>query len=239
MTDMLCDECPVRDDAIYRSAAGNDWAEIEAARIGCVSLPKGHLLMPDQRECAYLYTIIEGWAYSYSLLADGRRQILTYHTNGDLLTIPTLTCSGVKASVRCLTEVRACQFDAEKMRQILQASPRINKGLFEYLGEQKRQCDFRLVELGALTAEEAIAALILSITRRVRRSGVESDEIQFPLRLAEIADTVGITEVHAGRIVRSLEKKGAIARRDSASMFVDEAYLQEVAREAEPVLFPA
>lgn len=238
MSEMLCDQCPVRDDAIYRSAAGSDWAEIEAARIGCVTLPKGHLLMPDQRECAYLYTIIEGWAYTYSLLADGRRQILTYHTKGDLLTIPTLTRAGVKASVRCLTEVRACQFDAEKMREVLQSAPQLNKGLFEYLGEQKRQCDFRLIELGALTAEEAIAALILSITRRARQSGEEAGEIRFPLRLAEIADTVGITEVHAGRIVRNLEKKGAIARRDSASMFVNEAYLQEVAREAEPILFP-
>lgn len=202
-----------------------------------MTLPKGHLIMPDQRDCAHVYTIIEGWAYSYSLLADGRRQILVYYSSGDLLTIPTLTGTGIKASVRCLTEVKACQFDVEKMRSVLQANPRITKGLFEYLGEQKRQYDFRLIELGALNAEEAIAALILSIAKKAQRTAPDSAEIQFPLRLAEIADTVGITEVHAGRIIRNLEKKGAIARREPATLFVDEAQLQAVASEAEPLLF--
>lgn len=73
--------------------------------------------------------------------------------------------------------------------------------------------------------------------KKAWRTAPDSAEIQFPLRLAEIADTVGITEVHAGRVIRSLEKKGAIARKEPASLFVDEAHLQAVASEAEPLLF--
>ena len=54
------------------------------------------------------------------------------------------------------------------------------------------------------------------------------DEFVFPLRLSDIAETLGITAVHAGRVIRGLEKKKAIWRKDRQHLGVDERVLRSV-----------
>lgn len=235
---MKCSECPVRGYTIYRSIDPDEWKGLEQARSGHLTFKRGQVIMEDHRRSDSVYTLVKGWAYYYALLADGRRQILHFFQPGDFMTIPALTEDGIRASVRCLTDVAACRFDKVKFRELLRQSQKFNDGLFEYVSVLRRDNESRLIELGTLKAEERVAALILEFVRRARGRGESGGEIEFPLHLIEIAEAVGITEIHAGRVIRGLERKGAITRTNCGTLKIDEAQLGEIISAARPVLFP-
>lgn len=234
---MDCSSCPVRGVALYRSAAPDQWDLLNKARIGAASFKKGQLIMADQRESRFAYTITEGWAFSFTLLKDGRRQILDYYTMGDFLTLSTLGQQGIRASVRSLTAVKACKFEVSTLHKLLCSNHHFNPGVLDYISEKKSLCDSRLTTLGALNAEEAIAVLILTFVSRAGVKPEGEEPALFPLRLAEIADAVGITEIHAGRIIRRLEGLGAIERLGTRGFRVDAGRLRHVAQEADAILF--
>ena len=236
---MECVSCPVRQYTIYRSVPESELEKLFEARLGVSTLDRGQLIMEDQRETPYVYTLRSGWAYSFALLSDGRRQILSFFHPGDFLTTSALLGEGLRASVRCLTEVELCKFDKKKLRAFFRKSEVADNGLFEYLGAEKRLCDERMIELGALSAEEAVASLITEFVLAAKKRGCEASEIPFPLRLAEIAETVGITEIHAGRIIRGLERRGAIQRTKAGGIKADEAALQSILTAAGRLFLPA
>jgi CRP-like cAMP-binding protein len=65
--------------------------------------------------------------------------------------------------------------------------------------------------------------------RRQLGSKPAEGEVLFPLRLSDIADTVGVTEVHAGRLMRHLEAQGLVERRSSNLLFVNRRALEAFA----------
>lgn len=234
---MECSKCVFRGMAIYRAAGPALMGAVAKARQGSASFNKGQLIMADQREGRSVYTVTSGWAFTYVLLKDGRRQILDYHTVGDFLTLPTLLQSGIRASVRALTDVEACCFDVDVLRDLLHQHDELMPGVLSYLGEKKTQSDARLTTLGALSAEEAIAVLIMTFVERAATRAEDDTPILFPLKLAEIADAVGITQIHAGRVIRRLEERGALERRGNEGFAVDLDSLRQVTQEVAPVLF--
>ena len=236
---MECVDCPVRRYTLYSSASDEDLINLNSARLGDLKYGRGRLIMEDQRDAAYVYTLRSGWAYAYSLLSDGRRQILNFFHPGDFLTLPGLFGKGIRASVRSVTEVHLCQFDKAKLQNLLMESKTTVPGLYEYLGFQKRGCDERMIRLGALNAEEAVAALILEFVHEAKKRESADDDVRFPLKLVEVAETVGITEIHAGRVIRELERKGAILRTKPGWLKVKESDLSTILAPVERLLASA
>ena len=225
---MECSNCPVRRLSIYRSASEEDIAALKRLRLGVVNQEKGQLIMADEREGDSVYTILSGWAYSFALLGDGRRQILSIFHPGDFLSISRLYGHGIRASVRALTQVSLCKFDAKELWALLKKSQAADAGVFEYLGNYKRLRDRQLIQLGALDAEEALASLMLEFADAARQLNQSAQELQFPLRLVEIAEFIGVTEIHAGRVFRELESKGAFQRTKPGFIKVNEEKLRSI-----------
>ena len=175
-------DCPISAFALYRTASQVDADALLKTRIGLLKLDRGRLIMEDQRAALHVYTLQSGWAYSYVLLSDGRRQILDFFHPGDFLTMSSLFGQGLRASVRCLTAVELCQFDKIELRSLFMDSNSMREGLCEYVGVQKRECDVRMIQLGILSAEEAVASLILEFAEATTKRGSDANEFPFLLR---------------------------------------------------------
>lgn len=225
---MSCSLCPIRQYAIYCAATEEEFERIAAIRRATLSLNKGHLIATGSRTDPYVYSLIEGWAYSFALLRDGRRQILDIHSEGDLIIIPGLKGAGLQVGVRCLTTVKVCQFEKKQFFRIFAESRTLSAQLTSYFEAQKTKYEARLLELGVLGAEEAVASLIFSMLRRSRQRGNMGNVIEFPLRLGEIAESIGITSIHAGRVMRDLEKRQIIKRADGDQLIVNEDLLTQL-----------
>ncbi len=223
---MKCEDCRARSAAIYCTAAGSELEEVAQARLRVEQFEKGAMIVADEAKSAHVFTLRSGWAYRYALLGDGRRQILDFFGEGDFLTLGMLAGSRVRSAVRALTVVTVCRFARESLLAVIDRHPHLRRGVLAHLRSQQERADRRCLRLGALNAEEAVASLILEFARRSGAEDEDGDIVPFPLTLSLIADAIGITEIHAGRIVRGLERAGAIERLKGNRLRLDPDRLQ-------------
>lgn len=225
---MNCRSCKIREFAIYQSATESELDQVMGCRKAMLTFKKGQLVADGVKNSQFVGTIYSGLAFSFALLNDGRRQIISFYREGDIVFPPEIFARGMQGGVRALTDCVVCQFDKNQFLEIIKSSNALVSSYFSYWFDCKKTYEERLIQLGMLNAEEAVASLVGAFLRRQRERGGMENRITFPLRLGHIAEAVGITEIHAGRIMRTLEKRDVIKRDGPDHLIVDEYLLQQI-----------
>ncbi len=181
-------------------------------------LPAKRNILREEREADEIFTLFDGWAFTYKLLPDGRRQILDFLLPGSFLGLHVLWFKAMPHSVQSLTPVSLCVFDKEKFRDLLRRKPEYEWELLRYTTSGQASSDERLSDLGRRTAKERIARLVLKIHDQSDSRGMVKDgAFPFPLRQEHIADALGLTKVHVSRTLQALRQEGLLEMgRDTA-----------------------
>ena len=72
-----------------------------------------------------LYVVKHGWAFSYTDLPDGRRQIVKIHHPGDVIGFPDVALKHSTTTLRTVEEVCLCPFPKTALDEILRESPKL------------------------------------------------------------------------------------------------------------------
>lgn len=125
----------------------------------------------------------EGWAYRFSTLSGGRRQILNFLLPGDLFSFTSVFEDRLSFSVDALTEVRVLELRRAEVKRRLASSRSLREKWIEGVAHQARIADELLVSLGQRTAEERVGYLILQLMRRMAAKGLANERrCYFPLK---------------------------------------------------------
>lgn len=151
------------------------------------------------RETDQLYRLIDGWAFDARILADGRRQIVSFLLPGDLVNAGAVLGDRDGFPVYALTDLSVARDQDHTSGDALPA----------VLTQMTRLGD-QVVSLGRRTAYERIAAFLLQIAERLdeSRGGAAGQRYLVPLRLEHLADHLGLSVVHVSRTLRQLREHG-------------------------------
>ena len=132
--------------------------------------------------------------------------------------------------VEALTGVETRSFTATRMLEAFQASPRLGLALNWLAGMDERQLDEQIMRIGKRGAAERMAHLFLELHKRQMHVGIADWEARFlPLTQPILADTLGMSHVHANRSFRTLVREGMVSLRDHDICLLDINELAEVA----------
>ena len=177
-----------------------------------------------------VFVLCKGWGYRFSVLSDGRRQILGFLLPGDLLAVTSVFEQRFSFSVEALTEVKIKGFRRTEVMRQLVSSPALRAKWADSVARQIRGTDELLIVLGQCTAEVRVAYLILHLTRRMQAQGLAIDHrYRFPLKQTHIADTLGITSECVCRVLGRLRKHGILALSGGYLEILDFAELERIA----------
>jgi CRP-like cAMP-binding protein len=161
------------------------------------------------------FVVLEGWAFSYKMLRDGRRQIVGFHLPGDLCAADHGILKQTDHSLAALTPVRLAAIKPGHIEKMVAASPRIAKALWANeitAGMIQREW---ITNLGQRSAYERIAHLLCELHARLRITGLaRADSFELPARQAHLAEAAGISAVHVNRMLRQLRTDGLVEFRD-------------------------
>lgn len=224
-----CNTCPVRRFASYSEAPAGSLKFLQSARAGERLLPPKHNIYREEREADEVFTLYDGWAFTYKLLPDGRRQILDFLLPGSFIGLHMLWFKAMPHSVQSLTPVSLCVFDKEKFRDLLKRKPEYGWELLKYSASCQALSDERLSDLGRRTAKERIARLVLVLHDLLAVRGmVNGDSFPFHLRQEHIADALGLTKVHISRTLQGLRHEGLLEIDRQTATILDFRGLREL-----------
>lgn len=162
--------------------------------------------------CGIIYTLLAGWAFLYSLLEDGRRQILQFALPGAILGVDLLNGGQATYGIEALTEVTVSMLPHKAVEPLTRDHPELGLLLAELASRDRNLSYEHLTSLGRRSARERVAHLLLELFIRSHAQwpGHRIEEMHLPLTQEHIGDATGLTGVHVNRILRDLRNDGIV-----------------------------
>jgi CRP/FNR family transcriptional regulator len=202
-----CAHCRVRAVSICAVLEADELAVLEdLSQPAC--MPARATLFSQDDQADAVFNITEGMVRLYKLLPDGRRQIVGFALPGDFLGLALLDRYGVSADA--VAETKVCRFDRKAFSSYLDAKPHLLRRLHEFASHELSLAQDQMVLLGRRSAEERLAAFLVSLRERLARIGQTSVTLPLPMTRQDIADFLGLTIETVSRTLTKLAKDKVI-----------------------------
>lgn len=172
-----------------------------------------------QGEILHPRAFVAGWASRETVLADGRRQIISFIVPGDLIGVAPGQPRPATHSIVALTA--GATVDAEVLRKAVGRAVDDGAGIGDALRAlatvEEAMARDQIVRLGRQTAYERVAHLFLELHGRAATVGLaDGRRFNFPLTQEMMADALGLSVVHVNRTVQQMRREGVIEWRAGA-----------------------
>lgn len=173
---------------------------------------RGSNLIAEGDKSDSLFLILEGWAFRYKHLEDGRRQIMAYLIPGDLCDIRVFMFEEMDHSIGLLSDAKVLKISAAEMLELLDRFPRIERALLWAALVDEATLREWLMNLGQRSALHKIGHLFCELGVRMHVVNLVDAEYLFdlPLTQTELADTTGMTTMQVQRSLKTLRKAGLV-----------------------------
>jgi len=204
-----CLACPLRLRPAFKDKSDEEIRFIQSMKTDHRQLPAGADIIHPGQEDAELYTLFSGWAFRYKSLPDGRRQILNFLLPGDLVGLQAALLSAAQHGIESLTEVELCVFPRRRTYDLFARMPALAYEIAWLGSREESLIDENLTSVGQRSAQERIAALLISLYRRADALGLVSENgFTFPLTQQQLADALGLSLVHTSKTWSRLRRAG-------------------------------
>lgn len=182
---------------------------LHARRVGA-----GQPLLHEGQHPSHCLLLLQGFACRSKTLADGRRQIVSFHLPGDILDLAGLLLGRMDHEVRALTSATVALVPGATVLDWVRHRPGLNLLLWRDMLIDASIWREWVLNVGRRTAHQRVAHLLCELVARLRAAGLAADYgCELPVSQVELADATGLSAVHVNRVVQEMRAEGLIESR--------------------------
>lgn len=207
-----CLECAVRESALCQVLDARQLADLNRHSFR-KRFSHGQVIAGLAAAEDWCATILEGVVKLTKSLPDGRQQIVALLFPSDFLGRPFKT-TGPHAA-EAATDVELCCYERRYFEALLAEQPRLKQLFLERTLDAVDAAREWMLLLGRKNARERVAALLLTLYRRMQPQGDAErpcGHLELPLSRAEMADCLGLRLETVSRQLRLLQGAGVLER---------------------------
>jgi CRP-like cAMP-binding protein len=158
--------------------------------------------------------LLSGFACTYKLTGQGKRQILAFNVPGDITDLQSLHLRVLDNSVGTLTPCRVGFITHEALRDLCERYPRITAAFWRETLIDAAVFREWVMNVGRREASQRMAHIFCELVVRLRAVGLADDHsCDLPITQAEFADAAGLSTVHVNRVLQAMRAEGLIELR--------------------------
>jgi len=168
------------------------------------------------------FAVLEGCTATYKMTGDGKRQIMAFHSPGDIPDLQSLQLKVLDSSLATLTQCWVGFIQHEVLRDLCRRHPRINDALWRETLIDAAIFREWMTNIGRRDAYNRIAHHFCEWIVRLRAVGLARDHVcDFPMTQNELADATGVSTVHVNRVLQELRGNGLITLKAGTLTILD------------------
>ena len=164
------------------------------------------------------WIIIDGVAATCNVLADGRRQIVSFEFTGDIV-CGSAACMGSGSHVEALTDCSICEVTFPAEADGLLNDPDVAPLIFQRVHRRVEQGALHAIALGRFDSMERICLFMAEMARRIGTSDGNAIRVGLCMSRDDIADYLGLNPETVSRTMSRIKRRG-LAVFTSPSTFV-------------------
>jgi CRP-like cAMP-binding protein len=170
------------------------------------------------RSCA----LLEGFACTFKVTAEGKRQITAFYIPGDIPDLQSLHLEVLDSSLGTLTPCTVGFIQHEALHDLCDRHPRIARALWRETLIDASIFREWTVNVGRREAYARIAHILCELMARLKVMGLAKDHTcEIPITQGEFADATGLSNVHVNRVLQELRRDGLITLKGNTLVALD------------------
>ncbi|MCJ2109646.1 Crp/Fnr family transcriptional regulator [Methylobacterium sp. E-025] len=158
-----------------------------------------------------VHLILDGFACRYKVLPNGRRQIMAYLVPGDFCNLNVFILDQMDHNIGTISPCQVVHIPRTAIDGITAHHPNITHAFWCCALVDAAVLREWLVNLGGRPPNQRIAHVMCELFMRLEAVGRVMDEsIAFPFTQTDLADSMGLSNVHVNRTMRELKSLGLI-----------------------------
>lgn len=174
-----------------------------------------------------LFAVRSGYLKTYTIDESGREQVLGFYLPGEMLGLEAIYPEKHQCNAVALDTASVCKLPYSQLSTLAGSIPGLQKQMFRLLSKDL-QTSHALA--GDFTAEERLAAFLLSMSSRLKLRGYSASHFILAMPRRDIANYLRLATETVSRVFKRFQTEGIIAvdRRDIR--LLDIAKLDDIAR---------
>jgi CRP-like cAMP-binding protein len=177
-----------------------------------------------------VHLILEGFACRYKMLPAGGRSIFAYLVPGDTCDWHVFILKRMDHYIATLSACTVVDIPRSTVLEITAKYPAITRAMWWATLVDEAVVREWVVNVSRRSADQALAHLFCELLLRLEAVGLRvGNGFQLPLTQTELADTIGVSTVHANRVLQALREKELIEFNHGALKILNLPALRELA----------
>ncbi|WP_234680865.1 Crp/Fnr family transcriptional regulator [Bradyrhizobium monzae] len=215
---------------VSSAIADEDIREIEALPISVRHYPAETAVVRDGERATDCCLIADGFCARSKTIANGKRQILSLHIPGEIPDLMSLFLHVMDHDLSTLTAATLGLISHETLQKLHRRRPVVAEMFWRDTLIDSAMFREWIVNVGQRPAPARLAHVMIELRERLKIIGrVDGASFEMPLTQEQIGEALGITAVHANRVIRQLREEGIVELHRGRVTVLDERKLSELA----------
>jgi CRP-like cAMP-binding protein len=205
----------------FARLSGDDFRVLDELVTVVRQIPARTDLIQEGGKPSNVYLVMEGFACRYKVLPDGKRHIMAYLVPGDFCDLHVFVLNEMDHSLGTLSPCRVVEIPRERILGLIER-PALARAMWVASLVDEATLREWLVNIGSRSAEERVAHLLCELLFRLRAVGLANgDSYELPITQGELADTMGLSNVHMNRVIQQLRAENLITLKGKNLVILD------------------
>ncbi|HLT13671.1 MAG TPA: fumarate/nitrate reduction transcriptional regulator Fnr [Marinobacter sp.] len=161
----------------------------------------------------------------------GEEQVTGFFMPGELVGLDSMSGETYACTAKALERTSLCEFPVDKLEELTGKLPELQHHMYHLMSQEIQNSHQLAMLLSKNTAEERIAALLLSLSSRFRRRRMSATNFSLPMPRNDIANFLGLAVETVSRVFTRFQNQGIIRARGREVELLDVEALQMVTRD--------
>ena len=203
---VCCGNCRLSSICLPLALEQDDVEQLDAIIQRSKPLQKQQHLYREGDEFQSVYAVRSGTMKAYKTTDDGREQVTGFYFPGEILGMDGISNHSHASSAKALETSAVCEIPFTSLEKLSTMMPSLQRHFFQLMSHEITADQQLITLLSKNSADERVAALMLSISSRNARRKLSATQFRLPMSRVDIGNYLGLTVETVSRVFSRMQK---------------------------------
>ena len=201
-----CGNCRLNTICLPLALENDDIAQLDEIIQRSKPLQKNQHLYREGDDFQSVYAVRSGTIKAYKTTDDGREQVTGFYFPGEILGMDGISNNAHASSAKALETSAICEIPFASLERLSALMPNLQRHFFQLMSHEITEDQQLITLLSKNSADERVAALMLSISGRNARRKLSATQFRLPMSRVDIGNYLGLTVETVSRVFSRMQK---------------------------------
>jgi CRP/FNR family transcriptional regulator len=201
-----CSNCRLNSICLPIALESDDIDQLDNIIQRSKPLQKGQHLYREGDDFQSIYAVRSGALKAYKTTDDGREQVTGFYFPGEILGMDGISKNAHASSAKTLETAAVCEIPFNSLSKLSTLLPNLQHHFFQLMSQKITEDQVLITLLSKNSADERVAALLISISSRNARRKLSGTHFRLPMSRVDIGNYLGLTVETVSRVFSRMQK---------------------------------